>query len=255
MTVPLPHRLDQTLIIQARPEAVFDFFTSSAKWAKWWGAGSTIESRPGGHVHIRYPNGVEVSGEVLELQPSERLVFTYGYASGTPMPPGGSRVTIRLTPHPRGTLLQLTHEFSELTQRDQHVDGWRFQLSLFANTVANDLLGDIDDVIDTWFAAWNVSDHAERTRLLETGTVADVHFEDRFSCLTGVDDLQAHIAGMHTFMAGMRLERRGVIRRGLWTVLVDWVAMHGGDQRGSGTNVFTLTDSRRVQSVVGVWNA
>src|SRR5580700_2941486 len=95
----LPHRLDRTVVIRAACETVFRFFTDSARWASWWGAGSTIDPRPGGKVLIRYPNAVEVSGEVLEVLAPERIVFTYGYASGTPIPPGGSRVTISLEPY------------------------------------------------------------------------------------------------------------------------------------------------------------
>ena len=129
-------RLDRTIVIRARPATVFEFFTSTPDWAAWWGAGSTIDARPGGQLLIRHPNGVEVTGEVIDVRAPERIVFTYGYASGKPIPPGGSQVTIRLDGHPAGTLLQLTHEFSDAGARDHHVQGWRFQLSLFANAVA-----------------------------------------------------------------------------------------------------------------------
>ena len=113
--IALAHRLDRTLVIQARRETVFQFFTDTPQWAAWWGAGSTIDPRPGGRMLIRHPNGVEVAGQVLEVQPPERIVFTYGYAGGKPIPADGSRVTIRLDRHPKGTLLQLTHEFADVT--------------------------------------------------------------------------------------------------------------------------------------------
>ena len=86
-------RLDRTIVIHARPATVFEFFTNSQDWAGWWGAGSVIDARPGGQLLIRHPNGVEVSGEVLELRAPEHIVFTYGYASGNSIPPGGSQVT------------------------------------------------------------------------------------------------------------------------------------------------------------------
>ena len=72
----LPYHLDRTVVIKAHPEAVFRFFTDSARWASWWGAGSTIDPAPGGKVYIRHPNGVEVLGEVLDLRQPERIVFT-----------------------------------------------------------------------------------------------------------------------------------------------------------------------------------
>ena len=74
------------------------------------GAGSRIDSRPGGRMLIRHPNAVEASGEVMEVVPPERIVFTYGYQSGPASPPGSSRVTITLDQCAQGTQLRLTHE-------------------------------------------------------------------------------------------------------------------------------------------------
>src|ERR1700757_4327476 len=93
---PLTYRLERSVAIQATPETVFGFFTDRARWARWGGAGPTTDANPGGKLFIRHPGGVETVGEVIEVRPPERIVFTYGYASGKPIPPGGSRVTIRL---------------------------------------------------------------------------------------------------------------------------------------------------------------
>jgi uncharacterized protein YndB with AHSA1/START domain len=101
----LPYQLNRTVVIHAAPETVFRFFTDSERWAKWGGTGSTIDPRPAGKVYIRHPGAVEVTGEVMEISPPERIVFTYGFVSGKPIPPGSSRVTIRLEPVPSGTRL------------------------------------------------------------------------------------------------------------------------------------------------------
>ena len=66
----LPHRLDRTILIEAPREAVFRYFTDNTRWSAWWGAGSTIDARPGGRVLIRYPNAVEATGEVVEVSAS-----------------------------------------------------------------------------------------------------------------------------------------------------------------------------------------
>src|SRR3954462_13145039 len=129
----LPHRLDRSLTIQARRETVFRFFTDSGRWASWWGAGSTIDPRPGGKVYIRHPNGIEAGGEVLAIAGGERIVFSYGFVSGAPMPVGASRVTITVAPHKAGTQLTLVHEFADAAPRDHHAQGWRYQLAVFAN--------------------------------------------------------------------------------------------------------------------------
>src|ERR1700728_1272360 len=101
----LRYQLERAIAIKASAETVFRFFTDSARWADWWGAGSTIDATVGGKVYIRYPNGVEALGEVIEVHPTERIVFTFGYASGNPIPPGSSRVTIRLDADEGGTRL------------------------------------------------------------------------------------------------------------------------------------------------------
>jgi uncharacterized protein YndB with AHSA1/START domain len=78
MMETLTYRLDRSVAIQATPETVFRFFTDNTRWAKWWGAGSTIDARPGGKLLIRHPGGVETVGEVIEVLPPERIVFPYG---------------------------------------------------------------------------------------------------------------------------------------------------------------------------------
>ena len=90
-------------------------------------------------MRIRYPEGTEASGEVLEIHEPERIVFSYGYTSGKPIPAGGSRVTIELRKHVAGTELHLWHEFAEAAVRDQHVQGWRYQVAVFANVVADEI--------------------------------------------------------------------------------------------------------------------
>ena len=99
MPTPLPFTLQRTVMIRATPDTVFRFFMDDRRWASWWGAGSTIDPRPGGRVRIRYPDGTEVSGDVVEIVSPRRLVFTYGYVKGTPIPAGGSQVTIQLDVH------------------------------------------------------------------------------------------------------------------------------------------------------------
>lgn len=154
----LPYQLERTVVIRARPETVFGFFTDSERWAKWWGLGSRIDPKPGGEVLIVHPNKVESVGEIVEIQAPRHLVFTYGYASGKPIPPGSSRVTINLEPHADGTRLHLLHEFADLAAREEHVQGWRFQLSVFGNVVANEAYSKAVDGVDTWFRAWAIVD-------------------------------------------------------------------------------------------------
>jgi len=254
--VTLTHRLDRTIVIGAPPAAVFRYFTDSARWAAWWGAGSTIDARPGGTVLVRYPGGVEASGEVVEVAPPSRISFTYGYASGTPIAPGASLVTIDLEPAAAGTRLHLSHAFPDAAAavRDEHVQGWRYQLSLFANVVANEVHAKTADAVDAWFDAWNETDAGRRTARLATIASPAVRMRDRFSCIDGADELSLQIGASQRFMPGFRLQRSGDPHHCQGVVLADWTAAGpDGQVRAQGTNVFTLGADGLIESVTGFW--
>ena len=206
-------------------------------------------------MYIRHPNGVETLGEVLEVREPERIVFTYGFASGQPIPPGSSRVTIRLEPDESGTRLHLLHEFAEAGPRDEHVQGWRFQLSLFSNAVSNEVLADAADTVDGWFGAWVIADVRTRDEALARTVAPGIRFRDRFSLLDGIADLSAHIGAAQRFMPGIALRRNGNIRQCQGTVLADWTATGAdGKERMSGTSVFVFRPDGRIDSVTGFTN-
>jgi len=252
---PQPHRLDRTVTIQASRETVFRFFSDSARWASWWGAGSTIEPRIGGRVHICHPGGVEVVGEILAITPPERIVFTYGNANGTPIPPGGSTVTIELERQAAGgTRLQLTHTFAETGPRDEFVQGWRFQLALFSNLVTDEANAGAAANVDTWFRGWSEPDAAERERMFGGTAAPDVQSRDRFSHLDGMSDLLPHVSAAQRFMPGITVRREGNIRHCQGTVLADWTAIAAdGQPRGRGTNVFVVGADGKFTSITGFW--
>lgn len=249
----LPYTLDRTVTIEAQRETVFSFFTDDARWAKWWGAGSTIEPRVGGRVYIRHPGNVEVSGEILEFSAPSRLVFTYGYGSGKPFGPGESRVTIRLEPAGTATRLSLTHELPDEAARDEHVQGWRYQLSLFGNVVSDAQHSNAASIADAWFHTWAEPDVSKRRQQMSDIASADVRFRDRYSLNDGADDLLAHITATQHFMPGMRMTRSGNVRHCQGTMLADWIASGpDGKPMMTGVNVFVLNGDGKISSVTGL---
>jgi uncharacterized protein YndB with AHSA1/START domain len=255
MTDPLlPYSLERRIVIRARRETVFSFFTDPRRWESWWGAGSRIDPEPGGEVRIRYPDGSEAAGRVLAIEPPARLVFSFGYASGRPVAPGGSRVTIELAETAEGTRLELRHELPDAAVRDEHVQGWRYQLALFANRVAEVAQAGVEERVDAWFALWSEPDTARRGELLAATVAPGIRFRDRWSAVDGAGDLAPHLDAVHRFLPGSRLERVGPVRHCQGTALADWRATRGGAPLGAGTNVFTLDADGRIEEVVGLWS-
>ncbi len=247
--------LEREIVIRAPRAIVFRFFTDSARFASWMGPGSTIEGRVGGRMRIVYPGGTVALGEVLELRQDERIVLSYGYESGKAIAAGASRVTVTLSDHQQGTKLHLRHEVADAPTRDEHAQGWRFQLALFANAVADEVHAGAGAVADRWFAVWNEPDPAARRRALAVLVADGVAFHDRYGCNRGLDDLDAHVTASRHHVPGVTLERAGEPRQCQGTVLVDWVAkLADGRPMGRGTNLFELTAAGRIERVVGFWN-
>jgi uncharacterized protein YndB with AHSA1/START domain len=250
---PLPHSLERTIVIGAEIETVFKFFTDPALWAEWWGAGSTIDPRPGGDLRICHSNGFVSVGNVLEISPPNRFAFTFSLQTNPPTRAEDSRVTIRLSRHSDGTQLMLTHELASAAVRDLMHQGWRFQLSLFSNAVADLVNAGAASRVDDWFALWTEPDAAARQATLDRIAVPVVRFRDRHSALEGSSEIVAHIGASQRFMPGIALKRRGGVRHCQGTVLADWSAVSTeGVERISGTNVFVFGADGKLVSVTGI---
>lgn len=130
--------LEKTIHIDAPPEVVFPFFTDSEKMARWCGEEVELRPEPGGLVRIRFEGGVVSEGEYLVVDPPHRVVFTVGM-TGTAVPPGGSRVEVRLTPEGTGTRLTLRHEGFDPTQPVS--EGWDHHLGRLRRAAAGETLG------------------------------------------------------------------------------------------------------------------
>jgi len=249
--------VERNILIGAPRETVFRYFTDSDRFAAWWGAGSSIDPRPGGAVRIRYPNAVEASGSVVEIAAPSRIVFTYGYeGKDKPIPPGGSLVTVSLTSEPGGTRVALTHACEDVDPAVgvEHVQGWRYQMAVFANVVSRESQAGAAERIDTFLAAWNEPDPGERVRLLGLCATEEVAFRDAYSCTAGIGDLAAHLGAVQTFMPGMTLSRDGEVAQCQGTAIAPWIARKADDSvAGRGRNVFEFSPEGKIRQATGFW--
>jgi hypothetical protein len=161
-------------------------------------------------------------------------------------------VTIRLEADGDATRLHLVHEFADEGPRNEHEQGWRFQLSLFANLVADEVFKGAADLVDGWFSAWAEADAAAREQAFTRVVRPDVRFRDRFSLIDGLSDLVAHTGAYQRFMPGVRVQRTGSVRHCQGSALAEWIGVAGdGQPRMSGTTVFVLDVDGKIAAATG----
>ena len=113
MSEPASRTVEQSVWIDARRETVWKFLVDPERLREWWGD-AELEAQPGGRIRVRMQGGPRptMRGEIVEVTPFERLVFTFGWEDtpGAPrIPPGSSRVEMVLIEDGAGTILQLRH--------------------------------------------------------------------------------------------------------------------------------------------------
>jgi uncharacterized protein YndB with AHSA1/START domain len=96
--------IEKTPFIKATPERVYQALTEKKDLERWFVQKADVELRPGGAVRLEWaPDAVE-TGEILALEPAERLSYTWVALEPTP-----TTVTFELTGEKDGTRLHLIH--------------------------------------------------------------------------------------------------------------------------------------------------
>jgi uncharacterized protein YndB with AHSA1/START domain len=132
-------------------ERVFEAWTSPEVLKDWWRAGpdwttpeAEVDLRPGGSYRLamRDPESGQthtVVGEYREVQPPERLVYTWTWESNPTEMQGsaGSVVTVEFLDDGGATNVELTHTgFADDEIRDLHAHGWEACLANLERVLA-----------------------------------------------------------------------------------------------------------------------
>jgi glutathione S-transferase len=127
--------LTLTRFIRAPREKVWDAFVTPSLMAQWnCPRGATVEAsaeaRAGGayRLQMRARDGTRftAAGHYVELQRPERLVYTWGWEGGGPLPDGlQTWIEVDLQARDGGTELRMRHRgFPAAAMRDAHSHGW-----------------------------------------------------------------------------------------------------------------------------------
>jgi uncharacterized protein YndB with AHSA1/START domain len=121
--------IERVIEIAAAPETVFRLLTDPVEYPRWKGRLAELEPRPGGTFRVEFASAKDVAaGKYVEVVPSRRVVFTWGWEGNEQVPPGSSTVEIDLQPMGSGTRLHLVHRGLPQQAIASHTEGWDYFL-------------------------------------------------------------------------------------------------------------------------------
>ncbi len=121
------------ITIDASPETVWAYLVEPEKLTRWMGLSAQVGSAPG-EIYRCVVNPTHTAiGEIVELDPPNRFVFTWGWEEvpgrEVTVAPGSSTVEITLEPRGDTTLLRLHHFDLPTSLGDGHGRGWDHYLA------------------------------------------------------------------------------------------------------------------------------
>ena len=137
-----------TRVVPGSRERVFAAWTTPEAVKAWFGPGDCevvdvrIDLRMGGEYRIVLSAGrlgqFSVSGQYKEVQPPEKLIYTWRWEGSTELTDATSLVTVEFVAAGSATEIRLTHEqLPSLESRDSHRQGWNSAFDKLAKYVAS----------------------------------------------------------------------------------------------------------------------
>jgi uncharacterized protein (TIGR03086 family) len=114
---------DKSVVVPLDPDATFALVTEPERLRRWMAVAARVVLRPGGDYRWTVTPGHTATGTVVDVDPGKRVVYSWGWEDGDPAP-GGSTVTVTLTPVDGGTEVRLVHDGLTDEQAAHHAVGW-----------------------------------------------------------------------------------------------------------------------------------
>jgi uncharacterized protein YndB with AHSA1/START domain len=121
MNEPAVYR--ESVDIAAGPDRVFDYFLRPELLVRWMGDFAQLEASEGGLFRVDI-NGVLIRGHFVRIERPHLIEIAWGEAGNARMPPGDTRVVVRLIAHQAGTRLELEHHGLVAEEAKKHAIGW-----------------------------------------------------------------------------------------------------------------------------------
>jgi uncharacterized protein YndB with AHSA1/START domain len=112
-----------TIALAAAPDRVFDHFIQPELLVRWMGDRARLVARDDGEFSVDI-NGVLIRGHFVRLDRPSLIEVAWGEAGNAQMPPGSTRLVVRLEASGDGTVLTLEHSGLHPVEAAKHAIGW-----------------------------------------------------------------------------------------------------------------------------------
>jgi uncharacterized protein YndB with AHSA1/START domain len=121
------------IVVDASPETIWPFLTDPDRHVEWMGTAAEIDPRPGGVYRVLVGGRHRAAGEFVEVVPTEKVVFTFGWEGDEhPIPPASTTVEISLQREGNKTRVRLVHRGLPDDAVSDHAHGWEYYVGRLA---------------------------------------------------------------------------------------------------------------------------
>jgi uncharacterized protein YndB with AHSA1/START domain len=125
--------LVREIVVDASPDTIWPFLTQPDRHTEWMGTAVEIDPRRGGVYRVLVGGRNQAVGEVTEIVPNEKLVFSFGWeGENQPIPPASTIVEITLHREGSKTRVRLVHRGLPDDAVGDHTRGWDYYLERLA---------------------------------------------------------------------------------------------------------------------------
>jgi uncharacterized protein (TIGR03086 family) len=119
---------EKSVLVPLGADETFALITQPDRLRRWQALTARVDLRAGGAYRWTIIPGHTARGTFTEVEPGQRVVFTWGWEDSAELPPGASTVIVTLEPAEGGTLVRLVHEGLTGEQAASHAEGWAHYL-------------------------------------------------------------------------------------------------------------------------------
>jgi len=115
-------------LLDTNTEETFALLTEPERLRRWLAVSASVDLRVGGDYRILCVPGHAAVGQVIEIDPGKRVVYSWGWHGDTEVPPGSTTLIVELEPEGEQTRVRFTHEGLVGVWAERHLAGWNQHL-------------------------------------------------------------------------------------------------------------------------------